>query len=81
MIARFENLELENYDGEWRRVGENAWGIPQMLRFEGNSVCNRLAIVEKIFKTKQEMEQDYHSFLKKPDPVFDEFCNKIFGDG
>lgn len=81
ITTRFEDLEMKSFDGKWHRVTDNTWGIPHILCFEGNSVYNRLAIFEKIFKTKQEMEQDYQSFLKKPDPVFAEFCNEIFGDG
>lgn len=80
VIARFEDLEWTE-DGEWCRVDDSTWGISHMLCFEGNSVCNKLAELEKVFKTKEEMENDYQKFLENPIPDFGEFCNEIFGDG
>ncbi len=62
-------------------MDDSTWGISHMLCFEGNSVCNKLAELEKVFKTKEEMENDYQKFLENPIPDFSEFCNEIFGDG
>ena len=80
MTAVFENLEMENAIGMWHSI-KHSWGLPQVLCFEQTRVYNRLAIIEKSFQTKQEMEKDYEEFLKNPAPVLVEVCNEIFGDG
>lgn len=80
VTASFEDLEWAE-EGEWCKVDDSTWGIPHMLCFEKNCVRNRLAEVENMFETKEEMENDYQKFFEKPIPDFSEFCNEIFGDG
>ena len=46
-----------------------------------NKVFNRLYVVEKCFKNKQEAVEDMNGFSIKPDPVYYEIINDIFGDG
>lgn len=57
------------------------WGFPHQIEIEKSKVFNRLFVVEKYFKNKQEAIDDMNGFSLKPDPVYTEIMNDIFGDG
>ena len=81
LFARFTDLENEGITGEWRRVGEILWGYPKMLDYKPPYIQNRLAEVEVAYETLKEAETDWEAFRREPNPIFDSFCDDIFGDG
>lgn len=81
LFARFTDLEHEGITGEWRRVGEILWGYPKMLDYKPPYIQNRLAEVEAAYETLKEAETDWEVFCREPNPIFDSFCDDIFGDG
>ena len=81
LFARFTDLEHEGITGEWRRVGEILWGYPKMLDYKPPYIQNRLAEVEVAYETLKETETDWEAFRREPNPIFDSFCDDIFGDG
>ena len=80
-FAFFTDFEHEGITGDWHRVGEMLWGYPEMLDYEPPHLHNRLAEVELAFGTVEELEADWAHFRKEPSPIFDSFCDDIFGDG
>ena len=76
----FTNLQYQNCTGEYTTPGM-LWGFPHQIEIEKSKVFNRLFVVEKCFKNKQEAVEDMKVFLIKPDPVYNEIINDIFGDG
>ena len=79
MRAAFTNLAYENPVEEWTPLGTFVLGFPCMLKREFDIIGNRLAVEEKVFDSKEDMEFDMNNFDKSVD--FTEFCNEIFGDG
>lgn len=78
--TQFTDLQYENTAGKYNSPGM-LWGFPHQIEIANNTTFNRLYVVEKIFKNKQEALDDMASFQKKPDPIFTEVLNDIFGDG
>ena len=37
--------------------------------------------VEVAYETLKEAETDWEAFRREPNPIFDSFCDDIFGDG
>ena len=58
--------------------GGNSLGLPQNA---GLYIQNRLAEVEVAYETLKEAETDWEAFRREPNPIFDSFCDDIFGDG
>ena len=76
----FTNLQYQNCTGEYTTPGM-LWGLPHQIEIEKSKVFNRLYVVEKCFENKQEAVEDMNGFSIKPDPVYNEIINDIFGDG
>lgn len=81
LFAKFINPEYESARSEWQLLGDMLWGFPEVLTLQGNILQNRLAEPEKFFGSKYDALSDWEAFCKKPDPIYKEFCNDIFGDG
>lgn len=80
--AKFKGLQHEDALGGWKTIREGMlWGFPCTLQGDSECFRNVLAEPEKGFKNKKGLEQDWENFKRSPDPVFDEFCNDIYGDG
>lgn len=78
--TEFTKLQYENIKDEYTSPGM-LWGFPHQIEIENDITYNRLYVVEKTFKNKKEALDDMASFKEKPDPVFAEVLNDIFGDG
>ena len=79
--AVFYGLAYEGLMDDWIKVGDMLWGYSHMIEFEPPRVYNRLAEIEKTFKTRDDALADIASFRSDYSPDFTEFCNDIFGDG
>lgn len=80
--ANFKKLQCESVFGGRREIGEDMlWGVPCMLQEDSGRFRNVLAELEKGFQNREEIEQDWETFKKVPDPQFTGFCDDIFGDG
>jgi len=60
-------------------LGGVLWGHPGILEVEQGVISNRLYVVEKIFKTCEEMQADILTFDERP--ILTELLDEIFGDG
>lgn len=56
-------------------------GFPYIISFFDETLSNKLYVVEKFFKNEDELFCDLENFKDKPDPLFTEIFNDIFGDG
>lgn len=81
IYAHFTDFEHLGISGEWRKVGEMLWGYPEILDYQPPHIYNRLAEPEIEFDSLDALHADWQSFQANPMPIFDEFCNDIFGDG
>ena len=76
----FTDLKYENTICKYVSPGA-IWGFPHQIETRDNITCNRLFVVEKIFKNKAEALLDMQKFEIDPDPNFTEVLNDVFGDG
>ena len=76
----FTKLELMNLEGVFKPLEYTYGGFPEIIEIKENSVSNRLAVIEKVFKKEAELLYDIKKFKEEPDFNFEEFFNDIFGD-
>lgn len=81
MKAQVVGLCYKDTVGKWTDPKTMFWGFPGMLVRDGDILYNRLACIEKNFKTLEELQVDYENYLNEPNVDFEKFCDDIFGDG
>ena len=79
--ANFKNLHYRCYKESYDELGGGFWGYPHQVEYKRPNTFNRLFVIEKHFKSKNECLQDVENFNKEPIPEFSEILNDIFGDG
>lgn len=79
---RTEFLGLKYENTNFKYVAPSMlWGLPHQIEVDGKRLYNRLYVVEKRFKNRQEALNDIEKFKIETDPDFTEIINDIFGDG
>lgn len=79
--VKFTNLKYKNTVDEYVDLGGMCWGYPHMIEEDGDVTYHRMYVIEKTFKTKEEVLLDTENFKKSPDIEFKYVLNDIFGDG
>ena len=77
----FEELQYQSRSGNWFCQEEGYWGHPYMLTFKPPHTYNNLAVIEKIFCSVEEFNQDGEKFNPEEDYDLTGFFNEIFGNG
>ena len=63
---------------KWDTLGDWIWGFPGIIEVKGNTMRNRLGVIESSFKTEQEAMARFESLT---DFDFNRFFEDVFGDG
>jgi hypothetical protein len=75
--TKFVNLQYEHFGGRWDEPGM-LWGYPHQIEFDGNKTYNRMFVVEKIFKNKQEALEDMEKSSEILISIIKQFSKNIF---
>ena len=78
--SEFKELKYENVLGEYTALGA-AWGLTYQIEVKNDITYNRMFVIEKTFKNKNEALADIEKFKDKKDPIFTEVLKDVFGDG
>lgn len=80
ILARFTNLRYGTEDELYMPLTAT-WGYPGIIVGKMGNLFSTLYIEEKVFKNKAEALKDRCEFIHKPDPMFKNVFDEIFGDG
>lgn len=73
------DLKYKSTTGKYIEPGMTV-GLPYQIGVLNNITVNRMYVVEKRFKDKAEALNDIQNFKQKPDPIFTQLLDDIFGD-
>lgn len=79
--ANFTNLQYKGIFDNYEPMDGMIWGYPCQITGKNGNLRNRLYVVEKWFKAKEEAMNDQIQFEQSPDPDFSRVLDDIFGDG